>query len=224
MRKIDKALEDALRELYYNSDDVSKKVQRGETTMLMTVMRKIVKNVLIAERASAPFEFICAEKLVKHRWTLNDDISVNIKMFIDRIDRRNGHLFFVDYKTGDESLSFDSVGELFDNSGKKRPKGIMQLLLYSSVYSQFRPSECGNGIVPQLYRLRSFSRPELEPITYNGSPLTDTRPLLEEFNAEMSKVIEELFDLDVPFRQSETDKECKFCSFKQLCNRNPRQY
>lgn len=224
MRKIDKALEDALRELYYNSDDVSKKVQRGETMMLMTVMRKILKNVLIAERASAPFEFICAEKLVKHRWTLNDDISVNIKMFIDRIDRRNGHLVFVDYKTGDESLSFDSVGELFDNSGKKRPKGIMQLLLYSSVYSQFRPSECDNGIEPQLYRLRSFSRPALEPITYNGSPLTDTRPLLEEFNAEMSKVIEELFDLDVPFRQSETDKECKFCSFKQLCNRNPRQY
>lgn len=223
-RHIDKALEDAIEELYYNGDGVSKNQQRGETTMLITVMRKIVKNVLIAERASTPFEFICAEKLVKHRWTLNDDISVNIKMFIDRIDRRNGHLVFVDYKTGDESLTFDSVGELFDNSGKKRPKGIMQLMLYSSVFSQYRPSECGNGIEPQLYRLRSFSKPLLEPITYNGAPLTDTRPLIDEFNAEMSEVIKELFDLDVPFRQSETDKECKFCSFKQLCNRNPRQF
>jgi hypothetical protein len=223
-RHIDKALEDAIRELYYNSDDLSKKEQRGETTMLMTVMRKIVKNVLIAERASTPFEFICAEKLVKHRWTLNNDISVNIKMFIDRIDRRNGRLVFVDYKTGDESLTFESVGELFDNSGKKRPKGIMQLMLYSSVFSQYRPSECGNGIEPQLYRLRSFSRPLLEPITYNGTPLTDSRSLIDEFNAEMSKVIAELFDLEVPFRQSATDKECKFCSFKQICNRNPRQY
>jgi hypothetical protein len=41
----------------------------------------------------------------------------------------------------------------------------------------------------------------------------------EEFEANLSQVLEELFDYDKPFRQVEDVNMCKYCDYKRICQR-----
>ncbi|MDE6207641.1 MAG: PD-(D/E)XK nuclease family protein, partial [Muribaculaceae bacterium] len=48
--------------------------------------------------------------------------------------------------------------------------------------------------------------------------------IASEFESRMVAVFEEIFDPAVSFRQSDNDKNCKYCPFLQLCGRRPSDY
>jgi hypothetical protein len=49
--------------------------------------------------------------------------------------------------------------------------------------------------------------------------LIDFLAIKEEFEMELSYIIDEIFDPAIDFIQTPNEKTCLYCTFKNLCNR-----
>ena len=44
-------------------------------------------------------------------------------------------------------------------------------------------------------------------------------PDMEKFEQQVNKMLEEIFNENIPFRQAEDEDMCKYCDFKKICQR-----
>lgn len=201
----------------------------GEAKVLGKVMRHFITLMLREEMKETPFDFIDGEHRVEGRFEIRPGLTVNITQVIDRIDRvypsggygepTRGVIRIVDYKTGGDNTSFSGMDQLFDNTLPGRRKAILQLLFYCNAYA--RQKHYQGPIQPMIYRFATISTRGLSPLSYNRSPLSDYREVNDEFLARFGEAVAELFDPDIPFTQAPDDHSCRFCSFKEICRRNP---
>ncbi len=193
----------------------------GETIVLSRIFKEAVIEILRIDRSLTPFVFDSAEYRMEGCLEINDHLKVNVKQFIDRIDHVDGNMRFVDYKTGSDEMSSPSIDELFNGASVKRPKAIMQLMLYCHIYNRLTGDNC--PIRPSIYKIRSIMVEGLKPLSIgtrgNKSDLNDYHDFYDEFIAGLNSKIEEIFNPDVPFTQAMTDHSCKFCNFKTICSR-----
>ena len=184
----------------------------GEALVMHHVMVLIVKQLLQTELEQfAPFEFLGAEKKVSGRLKVNDSLSVNFTQTIDRIDRVNGKLRFVDYKTGSDILEASGMEKLFNHDAH----AIFQLMLYCHFYSMI--SGNNEPIQPIIYKTRDLFAFGIRPLKIGKEVITDYHSALDDFRQRLDALITEIFDPDVPFRQAEDAGACRFCKFKQIC-------
>lgn len=194
---------------------------KGDSFALGKLIDYYIREVIDEEIKMAPFTFIAAEFPTTMRLKINDSLTVNYRQVIDRIDRKDGTLRIIDYKTGGDRLAADSVGQLFDTSSSSRPKAILQLMLYCNVYS--RHTGYHDAIQPMIYSLKSVTTTGLQPLALGRKKLTDYREHDEEFIKMFNAAVADIFDPEKPFVQAEDPSHCLFCQFKPLCRRKPVQ-
>ncbi len=217
----------------------------GESTMFAALIKKSVIRVLEAEaewlKDKYEVIYMHGESDDRLSLSLTSDLRINFRHIIDRIDlvrdtqQSEPYLRLVDYKTGREELRASTVGHLVDyglSGDNVPPHGITQLMLYCNSYSELT----GNigRIQPFIYNLRdivnSGSIEEIkvgpaciDPATGKMSRslpiLADYRDINDEFMTLMSEKISRLFDNTVPFEQPESDRNCRYCNFREICNR-----
>ncbi len=223
---LDQLLLEAINNNYHNIHCPAKyKTPAGETAVLATVIRRNVCDVLEAEAHLGQFTFENAELKLTGTISTTSGLKVNIKQVIDRIDRiadedspSGTRLRIVDYKTGSDSLEARTLESLFDTTSSHRPKAIMQLLFYCMFYAQ--KTGYTEAIQPLIYSLRNIPVNGIRPLVFAKSPLMDYRDLLDDFNAALSAVLEEIFNPEVPFHPSAAGEDaCTFCNFKSICSR-----
>lgn len=190
----------------------------GEAKLLGNVMKLFLKKMFEAEKNFAPFSYIKSEMEIMHRWKITDDITINIRQLIDRVDRKDGSLRIVDYKTGSDKNNPKNIAALFDGSDKNRCKAILQLFIYCNVYAESQKYE--EPIQPILYLLKGVAANGLNPVTIGGEELVNYQDYNEEFMDNMRGVITEMYNPEIPFRQAEHDHSCKFCKFKSICGKS----
>ena len=201
----------------------------GESKVLGHVMKHFLIMMFREEKKIAPFDFIDGEYVINDRMKISDDITINIKQYIDRIDRvypsgrygapDGGVIRIVDYKTGSDKNTFSKMDQLFDPANNDRRKAILQLMFYCNAYA--RKKQYDGPIQPQLYLFRTLSTAGLPPLSFNSKPFNDYRDINDEFMERFKGVISEIFNPEVPFTQAVTDHSCKFCSFKAICRKSP---
>uniref|UniRef100_UPI000B06BC5D PD-(D/E)XK nuclease family protein n=1 Tax=Candidatus Symbiothrix dinenymphae TaxID=467085 RepID=UPI000B06BC5D len=101
-----------------------------------------------------------------------------------------------------------------------RAAHIFQTFVYASVLLQ--KQETMLPIVPQLLYIRQAHQEDYSPTIVFGKekePITDFRELQSEFNELLMSKIDDLFNPDIPFTQTEIARNCEYCSFKELCDR-----
>ena len=190
----------------------------GESLILGKVIHATLRSMLKVDMALCPFTFVAAEKDEKMTLKINDDLTVRLRMLIDRIDRVNGCLRFVDYKTGVDPLSSKTVKELFDTDAKGRAKAIMQLLMYCHLYNKHNGSD--DAIQPIIYKLCDIaSKGIVEPLCIDKNPIFDYHCVNDEFVEALNAKIAEIFDPKVEFTQTDIEENCKYCNFKAICGR-----
>lgn len=179
------------------------------------------------EKKIAPFDFIDGEHRVESTMRISSSLNINIKQFIDRIDRVYptgrygdglGCLRIVDYKTGGDLTDFKDMDDLFDPEQKDRRKAILQLLFYCNAYADKIGYD--GPIKPQIYPFRTLSTRGLSPITYASEPLDDYRKVNNEFLERFRATITEMFNPDIPFTQAAKEDSCTFCNFKIICRKH----
>lgn len=212
----------AFAELFFKSPVV--RPLEGENFLTGEMIRKYAEKILEQDARFTPFHYIESEKKVRATITLSDRRIVQLKGFIDRVDSLDRVLRIVDYKTGSGKLEFESVEGLFDKEAKDRPKAVMQVFLYAWMYQQL-PEYTGMPIQPAIYYLRTLFQRSFNPVVEQkkgrgkADKVNSFQEFVADFEGKLRQCLDEIFNLDIPFTQTETGKACAYCSFRGLCGK-----
>lgn len=212
----------AFAELFFKSPVV--RPLEGENFLTGEMIRKYAEKILEQDACFTPFHYIESEKKVRATITLSDRRVVQLKGFIDRVDSLDRVLRIVDYKTGSGKLDFESVEGLFDKEAKDRPKAVMQVFLYAWMYQQL-PEYTGMPIQPAIYYLRTLFQRSFNPVVEQkkgrgkADKVNSFQDFVADFEGKLRQCLDEIFNLDIPFTQTETGKACAYCSFRGLCGK-----
>lgn len=225
---IDEAIEDAFANKFYKKALKSKVKLEGNNLLIARVIKKYVVQIIKQDIAETPFQYIQSEKLIHSKIPIQGGKQfVNLKGFIDRIDQKEGIIRIVDYKTGSAgNLRFDSVEELFDKTIKsqseKKPRHILQVFLYSLLLEQEEKVKAK----PTIFYIKNifkgdFSTTIINKINNNTTEFIEIfdEPYQSEFKQNLTVCLEEIFDKNIPFKQTENVNSCKWCPFKKICKR-----
>ena len=181
--------------------------------VVMTLKRDLA---LLKKEGKDSFEILGREINVRGEFR-----GQKFKGFIDRLDSFDGiSARVVDYKTGkvlddDENINDANAEEIaekiFHPDMKNWPKIALQFYIYDMLVGS-RPEAAGRKICNCIY---STSRLFKEaPVTY---PLN--QKFFDAVSDHLEKLLEEMYDTDVPFRRTEDEKVCTFCDFRMICGR-----
>ncbi len=193
----------------------------GRNWLISEVVKKYVIQILKNDQKRAPFEIIGLENKVSAQIPINNSSrSVFLGGTIDRIDRNGSLNYIVDYKSGNAKLEYLSLDSLFDKEYKDRNKAAFQTLVYSYILHKNEPEL--NQIFPSIYPLREIFEPDFDPSVRSkesGNNVVEFIAISESFEMRFEKLLEEIFDLSVPFVQTTVHENCKYCPYKQICRR-----
>ncbi|WP_449435851.1 PD-(D/E)XK nuclease family protein [Pedobacter steynii] len=147
--------------------------------------------------------------------------SQNIWLYgiIDRVDVKDGKVRIVDYKTGKDQLKYKDFPSLFEDQAKDHNKALIQTLFYTYVYEQVKKRQY---VEPHLYTVRDFKEGTLFKEKHKGGLVLQDQNL-EAFKSmfadKLREKLEELFDENIPFMQTENKENCGYCPYKDICQR-----
>ena len=144
---------------------------------------------------------------------------VRLHGFADRIDKVGDEIRIIDYKTGKVNPYDVKINDKVVGITGMAEKAI-QLLMYKYLYlsenlenteiseQQIKPGIVGfQKLSHGLYNLEINELHELSK-SFKGT-----------CNKYFNDFLEELFNKDIPFTQTEDTKNCSFCDFKNICKR-----
>ena len=193
----------------------------GQSYLYGEMIRKYACKILEYDCSLTPFHYIGSEKRFHRTIEIAEGRKIRIKGFIDRIDRVNGILRIIDYKSGKPSaLTFDSMESLFDAAEKDRKKAIMQVFLYAWAYAAETGEE---GIQPAVYYVNNLFRqgifdPAIYQVVEKGKKVIDQfGEELLLFEDNLRACLNTIFDSRKPFTQTIVTKQCDYCPFTVIC-------
>lgn len=195
---------------------------QGDSKALGDIMLHFIISMFEKEKQFAPFYFIDAEYDKSKQWKINDKHTINFRMLVDRIDRVNDMLRFIDYKTGSDEVKVKPISKLFEISNTDNNGAIFQLLVYCFFYAYINNYK--GDIQPYIYKLRTMSIENLPPIMVNGNVLNSYLDCADEFWQLFENMINEIFDESIPFIPTTNEKTCSYCSLIEICNKKKSEY
>jgi hypothetical protein len=217
--RIDGLIDRAFRK-FYHMELTEEVIYEGKRVVVKEVVRTFLRKILERDVEYAPFEVRMLEDNFNEKIVLRSGKQVRIGGKIDRADAKNGTVRVIDYKTGKDDLTFESLESLFDGEGRHN-KAAFQTMLYSYVYSLHQRT-ASERIKPGLLNRNNLFGTDFKFGLRMGKirePLEDVSMLLPEFGQRLHEVVEEIFNPAVPFKQTSNLKSCVYCSYRALCRR-----
>ncbi|MDO5664361.1 MAG: PD-(D/E)XK nuclease family protein [Bacteroidia bacterium] len=205
-------IEQAFAEHYFKQKD-KRRALTGHHFLIGEILRDYAKQTLKFDTQFTPFEYVDSEYVFRSVHPVSGDLSVNVKGSIDRIDKVDNIVRIIDYKSGKGDLNFKDIEQLFDGSKANRPYQILQVFVYALFYHSTLP------VSPAIYYLRNIFVEHNPTITFAGESITDISVYLDEFTERLNVILQEIFDKNVPFSQTQNEKNCEWCAFKEICRR-----
>jgi hypothetical protein len=215
-------VDDAFRTEFFHIEPDVRPEYNGRQLINSAVIARYLRQLLQHDLRRTPFTYVAAETEVMEPVTVKlpdgGEVPTRIGGFIDRMDQKDGILRIVDYKTGGTPKSAKSVELLFlpspDRSGY-----IFQTFLYAAIVSRM-PQFAGMKVAPSLLYIHRAASENYSPvIQLDGQPVEDFAPYAAEFRQRLTALLEEIFNPDIPFTQTEQEEKCAYCDFKALCRR-----
>lgn len=224
--KIEKTIENAFREDYFNISDKSSPVEiKGKNVLIFDILRKYIIKTLQNDLNYCPFTIEALEKEYQAQINIaTANKSINIYGKIDRIDSKEGRVRIIDYKTGDANLIYKGVEQLFSADSKERNSAVMQTFLYSHMYSSANTDK-NLKIEPCIFQLKdifkdSFAYNIKEAIaTRKYNTIDDFAAIENTYTENLSNIISSIFNIQLPFSQTEDIKTCEYCAYVGICGR-----
>jgi ATP-dependent helicase/DNAse subunit B len=142
--------------------------------------------------------------------------KVKLHGYADRIDRVNGDIRVIDYKTGKVDDKDVDI-EIDDTSIKSMKSKSIQLLMYKYLYLQENHGISPDKIKPGIVAFLRLSHGIFE---LNIADAHELRQSFEDTCARyFDELLTEMFNTDIPFSQCADTDPCKICDFKNICKR-----
>ena len=200
---------------------VDKSLFSGDTILVKDIIVKyIMRGILRYDANNEGFTIKGLETPVKCTYPISGQRSVSLEGVADRIDMlADGTMQIIDYKSGNTPhLEFNGITTLFQGTARERISNIFQTLLYSMMLHR----KHGRESVPTLYFASKMLSDGYSPKILNkvlNEYVERYSDYAQEFESELSRVLEELFDFSTPFKQVDDVDACTYCDFKTICRR-----
>jgi CRISPR/Cas system-associated exonuclease Cas4 (RecB family) len=195
-------------------------IHTGRNRIAFEVMKRFLENFFEKEKQNTGFKILMLEQKIEKvdlGFSLDGtEHHVRLEGTIDRLDVTANNVYrIIDYKTGRiDSLNLKSMDQLSGSEAVNR-KEAFQLFFYWYLLKHSHPyeGEYRLGIYPfkKMYD-------ELTFVKIEKSDRID-EALLENFEEILKKVFQELFDINIPFIQTEEEKNCQHCPYLNICSR-----
>jgi len=219
--KLDRLIERAFRDHFKVPADKVFEYE-GRQLVVKEMVKKFAETVLRFDREYAPFRVELLEEInftVKFSVPQRDKtLDVMLGGKVDRIDRKNDLIRIVDYKTGRDENEFANIESLFKRDSR-RNKAAFQAMMYAWVYKKRNPVDLIQLQTGLLNRKEMFDNQFQFGLTLNKELLTDVTPLLSQFENGLQQLIQDLFNPDQPFDQTDDHMSCQYCPYKEICSR-----
>lgn len=200
---------------------------QGQHAIAQETITKLVQKILEIDKAYAPFELIGLEvgrtELLGMDFELDPDSIIGLRGTIDRIDRKEGTIRVLDYKTGIDEKKIEHLASLFDRRTHNRNKAAFQTLYYAWLFKQHQDA-AAHKILPGIINTRSIFKPKFNPrfsVKQAGkyTYIEDITPYQAAFEAGLRSVLDELLAPAIPFMQTENVTQCTACPYRGICQR-----
>lgn len=203
---------------YFVEHYKTKNFRHGKNLLIWEVSKKYIKNFIsyeIRELEGKQRKILGLEDEMKLQIKTQKN-DVFLKGIIDRIDSDvNGtNIRIVDYKTGKVDARDLKPGNLDVLITETKYAKAFQVIFYKYLYLKSLNIKDEDDIQTGIISIRNLTTGFLE-----FKLKEETENLLEEFEDLLQTLIDEIFDPEVDFTQTEDTDECKYCDFKNICNR-----
>ncbi|GAA0878251.1 PD-(D/E)XK nuclease family protein [Algoriphagus jejuensis] len=220
--QIPAAVDASIRAFYKQDKEEEALELSGQLEIARAIFIKYLRAILDYDQLNGDFEIIGTEEdYPSGIWveTTEGRVEVALGGVIDRLDRKDGMVRLIDYKTGKDTKKLKSIASLFDWEDKGRNKAAMQTMLYAYFYQSKHPAN-QLPLKPGIFNIKEIYNPRFNPfLQLDGVEIHDYRELAGEFEAGLSGLLGEIFDPEVPFDQTEKVEKCTYCAYKEICGR-----
>jgi len=222
--KLQDYVDTAFKKLFFNVPQNEKPEYNGVQLINSAVIARYLKQLLQNDLRYAPFTFIASEMEVDEPIDIQTPkgvIKSRIGGIIDRMDSKDGTLRIVDYKTGSDADTPPHVESLFIPD-KKRSNYVFQTFLYAAIMCRKQPTM---KIAPALLYIHRAATETYSPVIQMGEPrkpkeaVEDFSKYEKEYRERLQGLLEEIFNPEKSFTQTEIIEKCTYCDFKALCKR-----
>ena len=222
--KLQDYVDTAFKKLFFNVPQNEKPEYNGVQLINSAVIARYLKQLLQNDLRYAPFTFIASEMEVDEPIDIQTPkgvIKSRIGGIIDRMDSKDGTLRIVDYKTGGDADTPPHVESLFIPD-KKRSNYVFQTFLYAAIMCRKQPTM---KIAPALLYIHRAATESYSLVIQMGEPrkpkeaVEDFSKYEKEYRERLQGLLEEIFNPEKSFTQTEIIEKCTYCDFKALCKR-----
>lgn len=222
--KLQDYVDTAFKKLFFNVPQNEKPEYNGVQLINSAVIARYLKQLLQNDLRYAPFTFIASEMEVDEPIDIQTPkgvIKSRIGGIIDRMDSKDGTLRIVDYKTGGDADTPPHVESLFIPD-KKRSNYVFQTFLYAAIMCRKQPTM---KIAPTLLYIHRAATETYSLVIQMGEPrkpkeaVEDFSKYEKEYRERLQGLLEEIFNPEKSFTQTEIIEKCTYCDFKALCKR-----
>lgn len=220
--KLQDYVDTAFKKLFFNVPQNEKPEYNGVQLINSAVIARYLKQLLQNDLRYAPFTFIASEMEVDEPIDIQTPkgvIKSRIGGIIDRMDSKDGTLRIVDYKTGGDADTPPHVESLFIPD-KKRSNYVFQTFLYAAIMCRKQPTM---KIAPALLYIHRAATETYSLVIQMGEPrkpkeaVEDFSKYEKEYRERLQGLLEEIFNPEKSFTQTEIIEKCTYCDFKALC-------
>ncbi len=226
-------LEQINKDFYKLNDDELDTPLPPSTAIIANAIQLQLESTLRHDLTLTPFDILGCESGADLTYKVNDDLNLNVRFFIDRLDRvpvgtdeKGNNLYgvrIVDYKTGAVYTQKKSFDEFFEKMSSSDPS--FQLMFYAEMLSrwdQWREkygSQSPSLVVYEITARKLNHLNEVRVPMLADKEVSDYADVKEEFNQHLKAILEEIYRKDKVFEAVPEDHNCSFCDFRTICHR-----
>ncbi|MCF6242168.1 MAG: PD-(D/E)XK nuclease family protein [Bacteroidales bacterium] len=227
-KKVPQFVEQSFKE-YYGKSEYAGFEFTGNLLVIKEVIIKYVKSILSVDEKYAPFDIVQLEEDYAFKSVFdiiheNENKKVLLSGIIDRIDKKNGIYRIIDYKTGKAEKIFKDFEQLFSEKISTRKKAVFQLFIYGLLFKN-KDKFKAKPVIPGIYDLRGMHKENFSAELFLGlskdKKVVDSDSFnkhLDEFKILLKEKLSEIFNKDIPFKQTEEPENCTYCPYKDICS------
>ncbi len=202
---------------YFSKHYKTKNIKRGKNLLIWEVSKKYIQNFIhseISELKKKQRKIKDLEQLIEIQLETSS-MKVQLKGIIDRVDSdlEGENIRIIDYKTGKVVAKDLILNDIDDFSDNKKYSKAFQIIFYKYLYVKSLNIEA-DSIEAGIISLRNLSAGFL-----NFDIKSGTENIIEDFEDLLKSIIDEIFDLKTNFSQTSDTDVCKYCDYKNICNR-----
>ncbi|MBR6898846.1 MAG: PD-(D/E)XK nuclease family protein, partial [Bacteroidales bacterium] len=217
-------MEAEFREYYLHGRDTEGR-NRFYHSVAETQLRNLLKKEVALLEQGHTLEMVAVEQMIEPPYLLGqtpDGAPIRLRGKVDRIDRLDGRLRVIDYKTGhleDKEITYSSTPNR--NGEVVVPGKWFQLMCYALLYARSLPATGHQlpAISAGIYPLRHLQS-DVRLASWDGT-VDITPAMLDDFEGLLRDLCLELLNPDIPFRAATRKEACRYCDVHSFCPLRP---